>query len=454
MLFTDADAFTSNQSTASNANVNFFKSTTGDTINLGGGRNRVNAATNLTSSSIYALDGSDTVRIGGKADNTNLSLGAGNDQLTIGLSSSAVNAYLGEGQDNALFQGKLIASPLPTQLSSSFNGSSGPSVIDMGADNDRATFLGGVSGGQVGYQVDLGYGNDTAIFGGNSISDGFTLDTGSGADSVLLGRNTTHAYLFLGWEADPTNNLLGDTVVLGAGASISDSTISSRQSSDLISLAGTINNTDLLLGDSGGATVNVSGTASFISDSTTIAGSPQNSPNVWDFGNGDDNLIFSSQSSLLGSGDQVGYVTLGLGADRLELNGVGFSDPGGVTFDLGSDQDADTLVFASNTYSGITISNFGTEDILYIGKGMYGYGYQLLNNEANLYDLGNFQASNNVIWAQQPDSGLQDVMTLDSALVNSEVEDPIVTSMLADKSQWSTYESNLPSNNHFYSRST
>jgi hypothetical protein len=62
------------------------------------------------------------------------------------------------------------------------------------------------------------------------------------------------------------------------------------------------------------------------------------------------------------------------------------------------------------------ISNFGSNDILWIGQGQYGYEYQFLNDFANELDLDDFRFANNVVWSQIDDAGSvdQEVMTLDT----------------------------------------
>ena len=106
-------------------------------------------------------------------------------------------------------------------------------------------------------------------------------------------------------------------------------------------------------------------------------------------------------------------MSLGSGADELNLLGAGFA----IEFDLGNDGDVDTITFGiDSAYAGITISNFGTNDILFIGAGSYGYGYQFLNDLANELDLYNFQQATNVIWQQDTNGGTTDqtLMTLDA----------------------------------------
>ena len=51
-----------------------------------------------------------------------------------------------------------------------------------------------------GYEIQLGAGYDTVVFGANSTSDGFLLNTGTGSDYVKLGRTTTNAVIDLGWD--------------------------------------------------------------------------------------------------------------------------------------------------------------------------------------------------------------------------------------------------------------
>jgi len=109
---------------------------------------------------------------------------------------------------------------------------------------------------------------------------------------------------------------------------------------------------------------------------------------------------------------------MGSGADSLTLDGTGFGGFGELEFDLGADTDADTISFGlDSSYAGITISNFGESDVLFIGKGGYGYGYSFLNEYSNAFDLETFRWNANVIWAQNTpgDASDQSLMTLDDS---------------------------------------
>jgi hypothetical protein len=142
-----------------------------------------------------------------------------------------------------------------------------------------------------------------------------------------------------------------------------------------------------------------------------VAMGSNNSLGVWDLGDGSDTLIFTGTVTDGGSG---GYVSLGLGADTLKLLGSG----NGIEFDLGNDNAIDEVRFgADSTYFDLVISNFGFNDILWIGDGKYGYQYEFLNESANELDLDGFRFANNVIWSQIDNAGSadQEVMTLDTA---------------------------------------
>ena len=115
---------------------------------------------------------------------------------------------------------------------------------------------------------------------------------------------------------------------------------------------------------------------------------------------------------------------------------------------MGNDGAADVIRFASAyEYTGSVVSNFGSNDILWIGQGQYGYNYEFLNAYANEYDLDDFRFANNVIWSQQQDSGsvAQDVMTLDTAqfddgsltaINNNNGTDTVVIADLDDATDW------------------
>lgn len=425
LQFTDSDTGPSPGDT-SNAYLNLLGNADQAWIDVGNGDNRVNAARNFENSTFQSGDGSDTFRVGGSADNAEISLGEGNDQLTIGRSSSDLNADLGKGDDTALFLGTLT------------NSDSGLNAISMGAGNDRATFLGGIQGRDKSpYLISLGEGDDVATFGSRSTTSKTILGTGDGADTVILGRTTDQSLIDLGSDSQS-----GDEVILGVGATLESSYITSGNASDTLRLAGSVTNTNInLYGDGGQASVAVDG---------AVAMGDGNSASVWDLGSGDDTLIFSDLSTI----DGDGYISLGAGSDELILNGSGFGGYGALEFDLGSDSDSDTIRFGdSESYAGITISNFGQSDILFIGLGSYGYGYSFINEFANAFDLDNFRNVGNVIWAQdfEADPSQQSIMTLDdtdftlnddgtSSVIAGDgtylTEETTVISDLADEMTW------------------
>lgn len=255
-----------------------------------------------------------------------------------------------------------------------------------------------------GYEIQLGAGYDTVVFGANSTSDGFVLNTGTGSDMVTLGRITTNAVIDLGWDNGGNGDIQynensglddnfdlgyeqGDLVVLGVGATLTDSLIRSGQSNDLLFLTGTVTDSTLDLGW-GNADVDVSGAVGFGDDTDAL----------WDLGGGNDTLTFREYSdiSLLGN-ESYGYFDLGTGADSLSLLGTGFGEWGAIEFDLGDDSDIDTIEFVLDpAYSGLLINNFGDEDILIIGDSEYGYE-DLFGSGGGGDDLSTFLAAGNEI---------------------------------------------------------
>lgn len=390
---------------ANAANINILANTEFSQFGLGSGNNRINAARDLVDSEIQALGGNDTVRIGGSAEGSFVSLGDGQDNFTASRATNNLDVAMGAGDDTALFLGTLTAGPGSlAQWGANEGIRSGSNIVDMGDGADSATFLGGVQAGTDGdnYEIQLGAGNDTAVFGGNSDSEGFVLNTGTGSDNVTLGRNTTNAAIDLGWNGAGAPE--GDLMVLGLGATLSDSAIRSGQSRDTLRLAGTVTDTHLDLGW-GGSLVEVDGLSGFGTTDAT----------VWDLGSGNDTLTFGELSDISVLGGGSGFISLGLGADQLNLLGSGDGAYGSIEFDLGNDGESDTIVFGlDSSYYGFTISNFGTNDILFIGTGSYGYGYQFLNEFANETDLLDFQTLGNVIWSQNVDAygTEQSIMTL------------------------------------------
>ena len=388
--------------------INLLAGSFDSTFELGNGDNRFNAATYLMYSEVTSHEGDDTIRIGGSADGTFVSTGDGDDQFTANRGSEGLDVAMGEGDDTALFLGTLTAGTnivTPTEYNVDlydedyFVINDGENIVDMGSGDDSVTFLGGVRGGSfgsTGYEIQLGAGYDTVVFGANSRSDGFVLNTGTGSDEVTLGRTTTNAEIDLGWdnggeEYHQNTDLYfeqGDYMLLGVGATLEDSVIRSGQSNDTLILAGTVADTTLELGW-GNADVDVSGAVGFSDDTEAL----------WDLGGGNDTLTFREYSdiSLLGN-ESYGYFGLGTGADSLNLLGTGYGEWGAIEFDLGDDNDIDTIEFDLNSaYSGLLINNFGDEDILIIGDSDYGYE-DLFNSVGNYDDdLSTFLAAGNEI---------------------------------------------------------
>lgn len=407
-------AFTDGAS--SDARINLYADSEFASLDLGDGTNRLSSSRDLSDSTVTALGGNDQVRIGGAADRSTVDLGDGDNRFTNNSASSDLGLATGSGDDTALFLGTLT--------STAQSASEAPNVV-LGGGDDRATFLGGVQGGEPGaggYAIELGAGADRTVFGSQAYSDGFVLNTGSGSDTVILGRSTDNATIDLGIDSTPGS---GDSVVLGLGTELSNSGIESQQDADTLRLAGTVRDTSLDLG-AGSAFVDVTGSVALNS-----AGS-----SVWDLGAGDDTLIFGSTSDLSSSDGSVGFISLGEGADDLSLFGTG---SGPMEFDLGNDTDSDIIRFSQVIgYEGFTIANFGSNDILFIGNGQYGYGYAFLNEFANEWDLNTFKDAGNVIWSQTTDGGdaAQELMTLDTSKLDpsTEVDTSVITDLSTDSS--------------------
>ena len=396
LTFNDSD-LNANGPASSNANLNILRQADGANLGLGAGNNRLNAARDLTSSEVQALGGDDTVRVGGKADGSFISLGAGEDQLRVGRSTEDFDLDTGAGDDSALFLGTLTSSgDTPRAFDNQKSINQGSNIINLGDGDDKALFRGGVQGspssnpGADGYEIQLGSGNDTVEFGRGSLNKDFVLNTGVGSDKVALGRVTTNSVIDLGWDNNASFPSSGDTVVLGAGASLEDSVIRSGQSQDILKLSGSVIDATLDLGW-GSSSVEVTGEVLMGNDGSL---------GEWDLGAGSDSLVFTDTSDV-SDGGWGGYIDLGAGSDSIELLGSGY----GVEFDLGNDTSVDVVRFADDhAYMGTVISNFGSNDILWIGEGKYGYQYQFLNDAANEYDLEYFQFDNEIIWAQNLNS--------------------------------------------------
>ena len=175
-------------------------------------------------------------------------------------------------------------------------------------------------------------------------------------------------------------------VVLGVGATLADSLIRSGQSNDVLILTGTVTDTTLDLGW-GNSEVDVFDVVGFSDDTEAF----------WDLGGGNDTLRFREYSDISALGDEsYGFFYLGTGADYLSLLGTGFGEWGAIQFDLGDDNDIDTIEFdLDSAYSGLLINNFGDEDILIIGSDSY--GYDLLSSGYSDENLDSFFEAGNYI---------------------------------------------------------
>ena len=362
LIVRDNDSALVGGSSGSDATVNFLANASNAQVLLGGGNNRFNASRDFVASALNSGDGNDSIRIGGAANGSLFNTAGGNDSLIVGKTSADVDANLGAGNDSALFLGALIAGSDSTkswdssvQAHDQFNGDYN-NIVNLGEGNDSASFQGGVTGN---YELQMGGGADTTVFGSRSLNSGFLLDTGSGSDSTVLGFQTNNVEIQLG------SGPFSDTLVLGLGADLLNSTISSSQSGisqglgDRLLFAGDLMSVGIQLG-SGRDSLNLTGTASFAGPTDS-----------WSLADGNDTVILGASSDVFGHG----LISLGAGADSLFMAGTGDD----FMIDLGSDWSADTIAFAATSpsgefgYTGLTINNFSNGDILLIGNDVLTY---------------------------------------------------------------------------------
>ena len=368
------------------ANINFLGQAIESEVALNGGNDRLNVSRDLKDSHVTSTWGNDTVRIGGQAIESEFLLGEGDDLLILGKGGEGVDAALGEGNDTAMILGKFKEGEFEGYFTDpGVDNSTGMNnILDMGKGDDKALLLDGVDGN---VEVQLGDGEDTIIFGGGSESRGFKLGTGSGEDSVVLGQSTEDTQIDLG------SDFGGDTVVLGIGNLLANSSISSANGNDSLSFAGNLEGVEMEFRGSGDTDVNASGYV-LMGDHRSYDTS------VWDFGAGEDNLTIDGDLAMISSTGQA-YFNLGSGSDSIQLGGTVFGN-GQIEFDLGDDSSIDEVYIENSLdVTQVSFSNFGSNDILYIGDDMYGYGDIFENG---YLDHDEFIWAGNAIYSQeQPD---------------------------------------------------
>ena len=313
---------------------------------------------------IYAGGGNDTIRIAGKAEDTNIFLGFGNDSLVISGNASNVdvkgddlggpigNDYIefrgestdvrvnsGGGQDTVIFSKGLNS--YNTELNSdtdyldydlSSPSSGGLAAVELGAGNDSLT-LG--KGSYENATFNTGSGNDTISIGSSTFSNvNFQLDGAwdriyngvqeqnfDGGDKITSAANT--------WFTSTnfsSNNIVGDTLVFGSGNIFTD--------------------TNFYLGQ------------------------------------GNDSLVFGSGSTFNNWNDISSTINTGLGADTIVF-GFGTSFFDNTTLSLGNDGVEDIVRFAANSFTPnapeIRIIGADDNDVLFVGTDSYHYDTSIDN---------------------------------------------------------------------------
>jgi hypothetical protein len=291
-------------------------------VSAGGGNDLLNAQSDFINSSVAAGLGNDTVRIGGTANGSSFYLGGGNDSLYLVGSSEGVYVNGDAGSDTLFFVG--------TQTNALVYGGDGA---------DSITFLNGTPGGNSGlvgtYEfgsagVDSGSGNDTIVFGINSSSDNFALNTGIGSDVVQLNSSISDAQISLGSD------------VSGAKG-------------DSLSMTGTMFNSSIASGNTGGDVL-VFGAGSSVTN-TSFA-----------LGGGNDSLVFGS--TVYGDISSPTLISLGGGNNTLTFGATSYVD--GYNIDLANGL-ADTISFQGSFGDNVIISGANTSDVLYVGSSQYSY---------------------------------------------------------------------------------
>ena len=355
LKFTAADVVADGTESGSDAaadKVRLFGNAEKLELQTGGGADNIAALRDATNAKISTGSGDDTLRIGGKADGSLISTGTGDDNILVGRASDGIDIVAGAGDDTVTFNNKFTTSG--TLRTESYDDGTGgtattqfSNLIDLGAGNDQLTARDGIEAtGVARYRVAAGEGNDTITFGANSDSEGVDLLTQAGSDSIVLGQSITDSTINFG--ADTNSSNLGDTLVLGSGGSMINTTITS--------------------GNAGGDSLVMGGYVSY--DNSTFTSQ---------FGSGADNIDFSN-----GTADFAGSLwNLGGGNDTLTLNGSSIIN---ANFALGG---GSNTVYANSAafFDGVVISDFGADDVLIIGTATIAFADRNDTDVTGLYGI-------------------------------------------------------------------
>jgi hypothetical protein len=286
---------------------------------------------------------------------------AGGANARVNLMADAEQAQIALGQgDNKLFAAKdLLRSTVSAGLGDDtvrIGGSASYTELNLGGGDNSVL----VAKDSEGLSVNVGdddihdAGSDTLLFLGSLTAAGYgfenTINTRGGDDFISftggLEGGDQGEYLVHAGAGD-------DTILFGSQKLSNNFDLDTGEGSDFIALGRGTGNADIGLGYGAGSDTLVLGLGADITAS----------------------VIHSSQTG----GDHLylsGYVAesdfyLGNGGDFIGLYGAGVNS----SFDLGYDDVMDIVELTDSfgSYDGITISNFGEEDILIIGNDSYRY---------------------------------------------------------------------------------
>lgn len=276
---------------------------------------------NITGSELQEISelamygGNDTIRLLGEVDDTDILLGAGNDSLVI--SGLAQNLYVGGegGRDFIEFRNRATDVDVEsgegddTVIFNSINGTpdAPSSVVDLGAGNDLLLLNNGAFNVQV--------------------------NTGSGSDRLKLSGDFDSTYFSL--SGNSTSESSSDFVTVSAGSSFNNSSFRSENiygDTLVVGYRSTLIDTDFVFGEG--------------SDSIVFGSSSNFIDNYFDLGDGSDTLVFGKGSSF----------------DNLYI-------------DLGNDDAVDIIRFADDYVGDFVILGASDDDILWIGAERYTLHY-------------------------------------------------------------------------------
>ena len=285
------------------------------------------------SSTVYGLDGNDTITMEGTNNLTGgpgvvIRLAGGDDTVTIqsaNFSAGNLKLYAGTGNDTITISGGTVQ-VLNTNEGNDFvigTGGATFTAANLAAGSDTVNLSGTVD------SLGMGNGHDVLSASVLTTLTGGSITLGDGNDTLSIGSLSGASALTL--FGDNASNYNADLIDLATETGLNGFTLKARGGSDTINLSG-IAASSIIQGNDGHDSITISGDGGHSFAGTEIGG-----------GKGNDTILIELSGGLLVSGDLFG----GAGHDSIYLNdalGVsGATD--GTAFNIHGGAGKDTIVF-------------------------------------------------------------------------------------------------------------